>query len=249
MSFTYEQTIDLNINCMIDSILQEMYKKPILDIIDKFVDDILNNIELSETYGKYRMYITFVDPNTKIKKQKNGKMSKYDPIEDIFVYKAAYDQLNYIYKFEIRDDLEEIYDAKNRLKQELKEIYVHENTHEQQNQLKHRLQPYDDGDGDLIDYLSQYQEIAAMARGVAYALESRVKFHDEKDLIRSIASDSKKLDKLPIVYKSTIRQYRQIGGKVWKEFLKHVYLFFFYDPEAHGTVEYRKWLKEHFTLE
>ena len=245
MSFTYEQRIDFNISCMIDSIIQEMYKKPILDIIDHFVDDILNdNIDFIKTYKKYSIYIKFVPPKSN-KNQKKGKMSKYDPIEYTLVYDAAYDQLNYIYKFEIRNDLDKMYDLRKRLTRELKELYIHENTHEQQNQLKHRLQPYDNGDGDLVKYLSQYQEIAAMARGVAFALKSRAKFNDLKDLINAIVNDSPKLNKLPIEHKSTIKQYRQIGGKVWRNFLKHVYLFFFYDPEAHGTVEYRNWLKKH----
>ena len=75
MSFTYEQRIDLNINFLIDSTLQEMYKKPILDIIDKFIDDIFdeNNVSLSKIYGKYRIYVNFVDPNTKVKSQKAEK--------------------------------------------------------------------------------------------------------------------------------------------------------------------------------
>ena len=247
MSFTYEQRIDLHIDSVIIFVIQEMYKKPILDNIDNLVNDILDpERTIEKKYGIYTISIIPIDPKTRIQQPKKGKMGKYDPLENTLIYRAGYDQLNNIYKFEIRDDVDEMYDVKERLSRELKEMYVHENTHDQQNQLKHRLQPYDDGDGDLVKYLSQYQEIAAMARGVAYALESRSYSLDDKELIRAIVNHSDIIYSLPVVHIDTINLYRHIGGKVWKNFLKHVYLYFFYDPEAQGTVEYGDWLKKHY---
>lgn len=239
--------IDRYYDNITESILQDMYKKPYLDHIDDLVYDILHtDLTVEKMYDKYRIYLIPVDPQTKIKKPKNGKMSKYDPIEDKLIYNAGYDQLNYTYKFEIRDDVDTLYNVKERLTRELKEVYVHENTHEQQNQGKHRLQPYDNGDGDLINYLSQYQEIAAMARGVAYALGSRISTDEHEIIIRAIANNNDILNILPEVHKCIIDMYKKIGGKVWKKFLKYVYLFFI-NPETtiFETVEYRQWLREH----
>jgi hypothetical protein len=225
--------IDRFLEDEIDFLLQEMYKKPLLDIIDTFVHDILHsNLDSNTIYEKHRIYIDLVEP---------GK----NPKDKRLVYNGYYNPLHNTYRFEIRDDIDTLGDVDSALIQELKEIYVHEETHEQQNQGKNRLQPYDNGDGDLEKYLSQYQEIPAMARSIAYTLKIKTNL-DYKEVIRAIINDDTILQTLPDDFKIAIKLYRNINGKVWREFLKQAYVLLSSIENTYlGAVEYRQWLKDH----
>jgi hypothetical protein len=216
----HDKLVDKFTSDIVDSAIQEVYRKPIFSFINKLVQNILEG-NLEAIFNKYRILILPVDP-----------------IGERLVYNCSYDQLNYLYKFEVRDDIDEIKKIRKKLKQEIKEAYIHEETHAQQNQGKHRLQPYDNGDGELKGYLSQYQEISAMARQVAFSVKSRTKLSDI-DTIRAIANNSTKLNKLPVEHKSIIREYRNIGGKAWRDFLKSVYKYFCNADTYHlGKVDY-----------
>ena len=219
----FNRLVDKFNDDLIESIIQEMYKKPYLDFIDDLISKILQG-ELDFIQDKYRIIIIPVDR-----------------IDQRLIYNSSYDQFNYLYKFEIAHDVDELKDIEQILKQEFIEIYVHEETHEQQNKLKHKLQPYT-SDCDLQSYLSQWQEIPAMARGVAYAIKSRTGIIDDKDIIRAIVNNYEELKLLPESFQKIISQYRIIGGKTWRKFIKNVYNIF---QTLHygATIEYRNWLK------
>ena len=54
--YRYDLLIDKFLENKIDSLLQEMYKKPLLDIIDNAVADLLQDANLGDIYEKYRIY-------------------------------------------------------------------------------------------------------------------------------------------------------------------------------------------------
>jgi hypothetical protein len=167
---------------------------------------------------------------------------------NVFIIRASYSTEMHLYTFIVRKDFGSLGNIDNELAQEIREFYTHEQTHEQQDQLKPSLQRYYDGsEDDIKQYLSQNEEITAMARGVAYAIKSRSSLEEDDDVVRAIiVNDASILNLLPDKDQAVVALYREIGGNAWKKFLKSVYSYFNSSTASYlGQIEYRKWLKDH----
>jgi len=202
--------IDKWLDLKVKLILKEMLKRPDLDWVENFAHDVLySNNDLDYFIEKYNVEIYF------------------EPIAMgcQYVNSASYEKERNIYKLYIRDDIKILKNINIKyLIQEIKEFIVHENTHKQQDKENISESNYYN-DQDINKYLSQREEIAPMAHGIAYTLSSRTGLNDD-EIVKAIANNDPILKTLPKKDQAVIDLYRQIGGKVWKLFLKKVYYFF-----------------------
>jgi hypothetical protein len=227
-----ENGIELFYEDAINQILKEAFRKPSFEQIEEFVNDMFDNeLSLSDLLFKYRIDIEFVP-----KKQKHDRT---------VIYSASYDQINNVLIIKVRDTIGDYPEDRDDFLKNLKDFYVHEDTHAQQNIGKHKFQQYYDGP-DLNKYVSQFQEIPAFAREVAYVIKSRLGL-EVNDAIKLITNGTEKeLIQLPIKDVAVIKQYRVADKKVLKKFLKEVYRFYRpFEDDRNSTIDYRQWLKDH----
>jgi hypothetical protein len=114
---------------------------------------------------------------------------------------------------------------------ELKDMIVHEETHRQQNQSRNAEQDYISDFNpksweERKRYLSQYVEIDAIARMVAYEAEMIFYQLKDTDILKLFASLAPELQKLSFKAQNIIKDYHNVGGDVWRKFLSEVYRYF-----------------------
>jgi hypothetical protein len=233
--------IDAWLDSRVSSLLK-MLRKPDLSWVDNFINDLLHNDDITDLEylkKKYKVDVRFEAPSSKMK-------------NNAFIIRASYSTKMHLYTFIVRKDFGSLGNIDNALAQEIREFYTYEQTHEQQDQLKSSLQRYYDGsEDDIAQYLSQDEEITAMARGVAYTIKSRSSLEEDDDVVKAIVmNDTAILNFLPDKDQATVALYREIGGNAWKKFLKSVYSYFNSSTASYlGQIEYRKWLKDHSSEE
>jgi len=207
--------------------LQEIFHRPDFSWISKMVDQVYANPENYEEITK-RFKVNF-------------EISEENSV--LLITNASYDMQEDFYNFWLSPRAIENIDSgksEDLLNVEIESFFVHEETHRQQNQLNISKQPYlGDYDPDNFEmvkkHLSQYQEIPAYARCIAKDLMENG--YKEVDISKLSNLKMTELSKL------TIFTYKEIGGEVWKSFLKEVFNYFS-EPSVGGNLAYESWLKK-----
>ena len=222
--------LDKEIEDSIDSILS-MIRRPNLEWVEYFIDDILND-EYDHSYylKKYNIDI-HLEPIAK---------------DCLFINHASYSPKEKVFRLYIREDIDDatVMD-KIKFAQEIREFFVHEDTHMQQDQLESYKQHYYP---DVFDvrHFTQYEEITPYARGIAYAIMIRKPEWDYDKIIEAVVKNDPDLKLfLPQKDIAILNAYQKVDDKTLKRFLKKMHEFFYYkDFNSGGKIELRQWLKE-----
>ena len=209
--------------------LQEYYRRPELNWVDTFVDELYDNPDdFIEIGDKYKISFELDDDTCESLIKKSGYIDTLDiyrvfiPLSTVvFIDKGLY---------------------KNDFKIELKEWLAHENIHKQQNQLKSKDQPYYNGP-DSIRYYSQQVEIDAMAHSVAYELETKIGINNASDAVDYIIEGD--INKLSVKAQHTVDNYKnEIKGIPWRRFLSEIYDYYNKPHDKEGKLNLKWALKK-----
>ncbi|MDR2436605.1 MAG: hypothetical protein LBD17_00820 [Endomicrobium sp.] len=215
-----------------ENLLYEAYYRPDLRWIDNFVDDIWSSFlknhdfdKLKKIGAKYKVHILmeFANMNEDFHSILNGF---YNPISKQYFLKVG---RNFIQSINFPP-------AEMRMKIRLKEVFMHENTHEQQfDSIKN--EEILKNEAKKAGYLSKY-EIDAYARGVASTLSeffspdqimtAFIKENGLEELISTLKIRNRKLFKWLNYYVYL----KEIYPKVWKRFVRAIYDYFYNDVNS-----------------
>jgi hypothetical protein len=217
--------------------IREALRKPNLYWIENFAKELYDNPRNSQAiYDKYKVDIlrtNIEDPNK-------------------FIQSAEYNDDTTRYSIYLgQNSLVDIVkgNKKNRFIEELYLLLSHESTHDQQNQLNSKYQPYTKPPTDPNDeegkkkYFSQKIEVDAYARAVAFEIYEKVtKLNND---IMKVILDEEPILNLSDFSKIAINNYKTIGGETFHRFLKQAYSYFNSPYISGGLAEYHAWLAAH----
>ena len=195
--------------------LREAYRETDTSLIDKFVDELYNDIDdLDYFEEKYKIIVS----------QRDGldyvTGAKYLPDKDEYVLYFSQEALETI---EQKLDKDEILN-------QIKAAIIHENVHRQQNQLNLKDKEFVDPNVDYEGYISQPHEIDAYAIGIA------------DEWIRTIGRENA-IEKLRISNfndlsedtRYLISDYRKLGINIYNKLLREIYNYLYREPSTYHT--------------
>ena len=220
----------------VEKVLKEIYNRPDLSWVDDWVRKLYSDEDTSVIEREHKVDISAESPLETRLRRKNDNSSGMTPEEIESEYRLTKDKIllkGEYFPYEDKctftlnkDLLKEIDEGRyhDELVREIKQFFVHENRHMQQNQpgfIEANNKRYTKKISDL-EYLMSKQEIDAWAAEVAESLE----VSSGKEAIEKIRLRHERPRSISPNYLAIIDKYYRLGGDALKKFLTEVWRYY-----------------------